>query len=124
MRQCRPPLIAGRSRPKRALTANAPCPTGTLGGALVVAPGLAPGGRDCSIGPLGAAGAGLAGVMVWAGPGGTDGTSLGGRTGVPVKNCAWPGAGIAATHATTANWAKTSWPPLPVLVPPSLMARI
>jgi hypothetical protein len=56
--------------------------------------------------------------MLGAGPGGIEGTSFGGRTGASVKNCASAVAGNAATQA-----AKTSWAPLPILLPPNRMDR-
>src|SRR6267378_3011171 len=92
----------------------------------VPGPGLATGGSDCSIGPfgvdelggdeLGAAEFG-AGARVWAGPGGTEGTSFGGRS-APSKDCAPAAAGKPASHTPTA---KRSWAAVPVLVPAILM---
>src|SRR5262245_24548751 len=117
--------MAGRSWPNRALTASAPCPAGTLGAACACAPGLAAAGSDCSSGPFGAT-LPLGGMRLWAGPGGTDGTSRGGRSvnasgpWVLPKNCA---LAVAASAASQTPVAKTSWPPLPVLVPPLLMGR-
>src|SRR5438067_12514850 len=102
MRQCNPLVICGRSLPKRALTTSAPCPAGTTGNVATEGPEWIctfDGGSDCSIGPLGATAADDGGERLCAGPGGTEGTSLGGRsTGVlaveePLKNCAC--AGIA-----------------------------
>src|SRR5215475_8746469 len=109
--------MAGRSLPNRALTASAPCPAGTLGtltaACACAAPGLA--GSDCSSGPFGAA------------DGGADGTSRGGRSVnelsklcVLPKNCALAAAASAASQTPVA---KTSWLPLPDLVPPILMGR-
>src|SRR5215470_12588569 len=110
-------MIAGRSRPKRALTASAPCPAGTVGTACVATPGLAAGGSDCSVGPFGTwAGAAAGGVMFWAGPGGTDGTSFGGRTtGNPLKDCAPAGADSTSTAPASTHGARAN--ALPVLVP-------
>src|SRR5712671_6541168 len=92
MRQCRPPVMLGGSRPKRALTIRATCPAGTIGvvgtaravdgagagwaGGGGSATGCAEGGASCS--GLGEAG----GASTPAGPpGGTKfpPTALGGR---------------------------------------------
>src|SRR5262245_14809300 len=107
MRQCRPPVIAGRSRPNLALSASEAWPD--VAGAGLVAAGVLPaGGSDCSDGPLGAGGVGVAagpegGARFWAGPGVAPGTSLGGRgTGVILKNCALLSAGNAESQNPTA----------------------
>src|SRR4051812_48278151 len=86
MRQCSPPLIAGGSRPKRALTIRATWPAGTIGTAgLTVAvdgAGGAAGGGNAAgcavggastIGLAGAAGANTpvgapGGIRLWFGP--------------------------------------------------------
>ena len=63
--------------------------------------------------------------MLWDGPGGTDGTSLGGRIeGKPLKDWAFAATGKAASHkpATQTNGPKTNWAPHPRLVPAILMA--
>src|SRR5262252_1053613 len=123
--------MAGRSWPNRALTASAPCPAGTLGAltaACACALGLA--GSDCSSGPFCAADGAtlpLGGMRLWVGAGGADGTSRGGRSVnelsklcVLPKNCALAAAASAASQTPVA---KTSWLPLPDLVPPILMGR-
>src|SRR6516162_11710826 len=119
--------MAGRSWPNRALSASTPCPggmLGALGAACACAPGLAAAGSDCSNGPFGAT-LPLGGMRLWAG--GTDGTSSGGRSvnasgpWVLPKNCAFA---VAASAASQTPAAKTSWPPLPSLVPPMLMAAV
>src|ERR1700730_14105661 len=119
-------MIAGRSRQKRALTGSAPCPDGTVATAWADAPGLPAGGSDCSVGPFGTgAGAVVAagGVMFWAGPGGTDGTSFGGRTtGNPLKDCAAAGADTASTAPASTHGANMN--ALPVLVPAIPMGGI
>src|SRR5262249_61972081 len=115
-RQCNPPVMAGRSRPNRALTASAPCPGGTasaagaLGAACACVPKLAAGDR--SNGPFAAGGATLplGGMRVWDGAGGTEGTSRGGRSvnelsgpcGLP-KNCAPAAAGNNAGQKPVAQ---------------------
>src|SRR5262249_52430704 len=109
-------------------TASAPCPAGTLGtltaACACAAPGLA--GSDCSGGPFGAT-LPLGGMRLWAGAGGADGTSRGGRRGnelskllVLPEDCALAAAASAASQTPVA---KTSWLPLPDLVPPILMGR-
>ena len=78
MRQCSPPLIAGSSGPKRALTARLTWPGGgTSGTGEWLGAGAATGGSDCNVGPLGAAG--LAGVGTVIGGAAADGMSAGGR---------------------------------------------
>ena len=75
--------MAGRSRPKRALSESGIWPEGSEawdcgGGAL------AAGGSDCNMGPLGTddgAGAGVEGDAFGAGAGVPFGTSAGGRSG-------------------------------------------
>ena len=67
--------------------------------------------------------------MLWDGPGGTEGTSLGGRTdgtslggridGKPLKDWAFAATARAASHKPVA---KTNWAPRPRLVPAILMA--
>src|SRR5215813_7133598 len=117
MRQCSPPGMAGRSRPKRALSASVTCPDGTAGavdGAAVAAPG---GGSDCSIGPLGAVGAtrapGGARFCVGGVAGVASGTSAGGRgSGVMLKNCACAPADSAESQKPTANATRPWLPPL------------
>ena len=121
--------MAGRSWPNRALTASTPCPAGTLGAVgatCACAPGLAAAGSDGSNGPFGAT-LPLGGMRLWVGAGGTDGTSRGGRSvklsgpWVLPKNCA---LAVAASAASQTPAAKTSWPPLPSLVPPILMTAV
>ena len=65
----------------------------------------------------------LGGNKLCAGPGGTPGTSLGGRgaaLGELEKNWALATAGSAASHKAAAT---TSWPPRPDLVPPVTMGQ-
>src|SRR5262249_15098351 len=74
--------IAGEARPKRALSASAPCPGGTIGAAWTCTPALPAGASDWSDGVRGVtvgAMLPLGGMRLCAGPGGTDGTSAGGR---------------------------------------------
>src|SRR5262245_46118150 len=113
--------MTGRSRPKRALSASEPCPGGTTGMAWACMAGFAAAPvSDCGAGFLGAEGAmlPLGGNRLCAGPGGTPGTSLGGRgagLGELEKNWALATAGSAASHKAAAT---TSWHPRPDLVPP------
>jgi hypothetical protein len=65
--------------------------------------------------------------MLWAGPGGTEGTSLGGRRpGNGLKVWELAAAGNATSHkpAAQTNGPKTNWAPRPRLVPAILMGRI
>lgn len=60
--------------------------------------------------------------MLCDGPGGTEGTSLGGRIeGKPLKDWAFAATAMAASHKPVA---KTNWTPRPRLVPAILMAQV
>src|SRR5262245_17354611 len=109
--------MEGRSRPKRALTANATCPLGNPGfdGAAAAGGGLPAGG--CNIGPLGAAGAGAGGTtgpIGCAGPGVPLGTSAGGRIGGSIYWAADVWGHVIMSIAAAA----IKRPPLPALVAP------